>query len=706
MLTDVDRRAVKTRVKVLYHDVSCTASDIWSRHLRRMSRGLARARNRHFLAFDILILPLVVWASFVMRLDQISFGAHQASAISFTLLILILFPLIAYRARVYARFWSYASIEDFFVLLGVVVAVSSLASVTLMVGDTFGMPGLAAVPRSIPMIFVLMATVATATPRVLAKLALPSVLTRPDQLRRRNTLVFGAGEAGVMTVRELRRNQQLGLHVVGFLDDDRQKQGLRIHGVAVLGARADLPEMVIKHQVQHVVIAMPTVSGKVIRELVGLCEQVGIKPQIVPGLYELIGGSVHISQIREVQIEDLLRREPIETDLGAVGELLRGRRVLITGAGGSIGSELSRQVLQFNPSELVLLGHGENSIFSIQNELERRRAQLGSAFGAGSLTIIRAVIADFRFRQRMLSVFNEYRPEIVFHAGAHKHVPLMELNPTEAVTNNVFGTQHVIEASRLAGVERFVLVSTDKAVNPSNVMGASKRAAEMLVHQAAHDSGQAYMVVRFGNVLGSRGSVVLTMREQIANGEPVTVTHPDMQRYFMTIPEAVQLVLQTAVMGTGGEVFLFDMGESVKIVDLAKDLIRLSGLELGEDAEIVFTGVRPGEKLYEELFLPDEQYVRTGHGKIFVAAKASAGKDVPREFTSAFRALVVAAETGEDGQLRYALQRLVPSYRPAPTYPAVQMNNQTTYSGRTAVDRGTPPSKWPFVERRGAAGSD
>jgi FlaA1/EpsC-like NDP-sugar epimerase len=403
---------------------------------------------------------------------------------------------------------------------------------------------------------------------------------------------------------------------------------------------------------------MPTASGKVVREIKEMCEKVKVKTRIIPGIYELLDGKVSVSQIRDVDIEDLLRRDPVQTDLHAVRALLNDQRVLITGGGGSIGSELCRQILRFEPAQLVVVGHGENSVFDIHYELLAfvRREKLQ--------TQIESVIADVRFAQRMDEIMCTYQPHIIFHAAAHKHVPLMELNPGEAITNNVQGTQNVLNAALKTGVERFVMVSTDKAVNPTSVMGASKRAAELLVHQAARRSGKPYVAVRFGNVLGSRGSVVPTFKQQIAIGGPVTITDPDMTRFFMTIPEAVQLLLQAAVLGSGGDVFVLDMGEPVKIMDLAQDLIELSGLRLDHDIDIIYTGIRPGEKLYVELFVDGESYDVTRHEKIFIATHASAL--VPERLDERIDVLIAAAQGQDKLAVISSLKSLVPEFQPLP----------------------------------------
>ncbi len=401
----------------------------------------------------------------------------------------------------------------------------------------------------------------------------------------------------------------------------------------------------------------------------------------MPGLYELLDGKVSVNQLRPVQIEDLLRRDPIQTNIEAVEHLLNGKRVLITGAGGSIGSELCRQVARCLPSEIVLVGHGENSIFDIHNELKK----------AVPAVTVHAVIADTRFADRIASVFADHCPHVVFHAAAHKHVPLMEGNPSEAVTNNIVGTRNLLDAAVAYGVERLVMVSTDKAVNPTSIMGASKRAAELLVHQAAQKSGRPYVSVRFGNVLGSRGSVVHTFRKQIAAGGPITVTHPEMRRYFMTIPEAVQLVLQAATIGVGNETFVLDMGEPVRLVDLARDMIELSGLEVDHDVDVMFTGLRPGEKLFEELFVTGEEHQRTSHDKIFVARKS--GSSVPTSMDHLMYALERAAQEDDTEMIFLLLQTLIPEFQPVRdhqpgTTSQIRMIEPPTGEPERALERG------------------
>jgi FlaA1/EpsC-like NDP-sugar epimerase len=567
-----------------------------------------------------------------------------------TITVMVITPLIFRRAGLYARFWRYASIDELLLLAGawsmtvVVAGLMSWLTHRLLMDEWI-------VPRSIPLILLLVGLVAIAGPRLAMRVLARRQPPLPAGQVLKPVAIMGAGDAGAMILRELQQNPQVGQRAVAFLDDDPSKRGMVIHGLRVIGGRGLIPQLA-QDGVKQIIIAMPTAAGKQIREIMALCTAAGIQARILPGVYELLGGRVTINHLRNVEIDDLLRRAPVQTDIAAVRELLKGKRVLITGGGGSIGGELARQVAMCDPREIILLGHGENSIFEIVEEL-RRRAQMPP---------VRGVVADVRFPDRIRHVFASEQPQIVFHAAAHKHVPLMEENPGEAILNNVLGTQTVLDAAKACGVERLVLISTDKAVHPTNIMGATKRVAELLLHQAAVTTGRPWVAVRFGNVLGSRGSVLHTFRRQIAAGGPVTVTDPEVQRYFMTIPEAVQLVLQASVMGRGGEVFVLDMGEPVRIVDLAADLIRLSGLELGRDIDITFTGMRPGEKRFEELFLDGEAYRRTEHLQIFTAANGHAF--VPDALDWALPKLYAAARADRAAEIIHWLQRLVPEYQP------------------------------------------
>lgn len=624
--------------------------------------AIKQLRSWHFLVADLLLLIPAVYGSYVLRLERFILGDYWGSFLIMITLAMVLTPLIFRWFGIYSHYWVYASVEEL-LLLGravttatVLTGILSILSISLLLGS------LQTFPLSIPFIFYLLALTATTIPRVIARI----MYGRVQQHRLPSTdispvIVMGAGDAGTMIVRELRRNPQIGMDVIGFLDDDPAKLHMRIHGIPVLGNRHDIPDMVKRYGLRWVIIAMPAASGKAIRDIMHICEDANVQARTMPGIYELLDGKVSVNQLRSIQIEDLLRREPIQTDVDAVRDLIRGTCVLVTGGGGSIGSELCRQILRFEPATLIALGHGENSVFEITNELRRTLQTLHSDDRNGRPTSeLRAVIADIRFPDRIQAIFEQFRPNLVFHAAAHKHVPLMEINPAEAITNNVIGTRNVLDSALAVGVERFVMISSDKAVNPTSVMGVTKRVAELLVHQAATRSGKPYVTSRFGNVLGSRGSVVLTFKQQIDAGGPITITHPDMRRFFMTIPEAVQLVLQAAVLGRGGEVFMFDMGEPVRIVDLARDMIILSGLEVGRDIDIQFSGVRPGEKLFEELFLPDEVYQPTCHEKISIAVNDSSF--VPEQLNQTVYDLEIAAQNHQNDTIIALLKQLIPEF--------------------------------------------
>ncbi|MCP4359246.1 MAG: polysaccharide biosynthesis protein [Chloroflexi bacterium] len=609
-------------------------------------------RNRHFFFLDLFLLPLAAYISFVLRLERFDIEPFWAGYVVFTITAVAAITLIFKQMGVYSRYWHYASVEELLLLIGA-VTMATLVAGMISVVILWLLPAAGNLPRSIPFIFLLLALGVTAGPRLAMRTIALYQRSWKMGIPYKNVLIVGAGDAGIMIARELQRNPNLGMIPVGFVDDDSAKQGVQIRGIPVLGKRQDIPRLTAEYDIEQVIIAMPVAPGKVIREIVTICETAQVETKIIPGVYELLDGTVKINQLRDVQIEDLLRRDPVQIEFDAVQKLVAQKRVLITGGGGSIGSELCRQVMRCGPAELILLGHGENSIFEIYHELRR----LG-----GKADQVTAVIADTRFAGRILTIFEQHQPEIVFHAAAHKHVPLMEMNPAEAITNNILGTQNLLDTALAVNVERFVMISTDKAVNPTSIMGASKRVAELLVHRAAEKSGRPYVAVRFGNVLGSRGSVVLTFQKQIAAGGPVTVTDPEMKRFFMTIPEAVQLVLQAAVLGSGGEVFLLDMGEPVKIVDLARDLIELSGLEVGRDIDIKMTGRRPGEKLFEELFVPGEEYHRTRHEKIFIAGNAS--RFVPDDLETNINSLEGSASRNDKAAILRGLQNLVPEYCP------------------------------------------
>lgn len=555
---------------------------------------------------------IAVMGSFALRFELGNlFRYYLPQAWRMALLAVLVKPLVYYLFGLYRRLWAYVSTRE---LLLIFYSVSSasvllLAAVLLMTTLQARQPGYIGFPRATLVIDWLLSLLLVGGMRLSSRLIADSRLGTngsPGGVGIRRALVVGAGDAGALVVREIQKNQQLNLVPVCFLDDDAAKQNSQIHGVPVAGTLEDLPRIIKSRAIHEVIIAIPTAPGEVVRRVAEACRHEKISFRTMPGIYELIGGRVSVNRLRNVNIDDLLRRASAMTDDRRIGSLIAGKRVLVTGAGGSIGTELCRQISRWGPSSLILLGHGENSIFRVFLELNDSHPDQPKY----------PVIADLRDRDRLTSVFDNLHPQVVFHTAAHKHVPLMEANVEEAITNNVLGTRNIVEAALNNGVEHLVMISSDKAIRPTSVMGATKRLAELIVLEAAHTSGYAYAAVRFGNVLGSRGSVVPRFQRQIAAGGPVTVTHPEMERYFMTIPEAVHLVLQAGAMGKGGEVFVLRMGEQIKILDLAEDLIRLSGLEPGEDIEITYSGVRPGEKLSEELWDRWATFLPTEHSEI------------------------------------------------------------------------------------------
>jgi FlaA1/EpsC-like NDP-sugar epimerase len=607
-------------------------------------------RNRNVLIFDLLLIVVSVLGSYSLRLELGPvYLFYLPSAYWLIGVSLIIKPIVYYSFGLYRRIWLYASTHELKLIAAAVTTASVLVSVIIVAIFTFG--GFTGFPRSVLVIDWLLSLLMVGglrfTSRLLAEnKAQASTPNSTGHIR--HALIVGAGDAGALVVRELQKNPQVNLVPVGFLDDNPTKQKQQIYGIPVVGTITDMAHVLASRRVDEVIIAIPSAPGRVVRVVADVCRLRGVPFRTMPGIYELLGGKVSVSRLREVDITDLLRREPARIQDERVGSILSGRVVLVTGAGGSIGRELCRQILRWGPSELILLGHGENSIFESLLELKETFPSV----------IIRPVIADIRDRPRIESIFSRYRPQVVFHAAAHKHVPLMEVNVEEAITNNILGTSNIVEASLAHDVERLVMISTDKAIRPINVMGATKRIAEMIVLDAAGRSGRSYSVVRFGNVLGSRGSVVPLFNRQISRGGPVTVTHPDMQRYFMTIPEAVYLVLQSASMGEGGELFILNMGQQVRILDLAEDLIRLSGLEPGKDIEIVFSGVRPGEKLSEDLWEEGHDFQHTAHPDIF---RLDGQEELRGEnLQDAIHELVQLSQEGDAPAIMNLLDELVP----------------------------------------------
>jgi FlaA1/EpsC-like NDP-sugar epimerase len=621
-------------------------------------------RNRHLFLLDAAALVVAPVVAFVVRFEDVRWlGQNLRMVLPYILLAGPIRLFVFYPRGLSRRLSPHASIGE----LRQILVAGGIAAVFAAVIGFWIMPAsqisASRVPFSVFFIDAFLTTAAIALPRLLARTLRLKNPRRGRVQPGRPALIVGAGDTGKLVAKELIANPLLGFEPIGFVDDDPTKQNYMLLELPIMGSLSAIKSIVEQHGVSELIIAMPSARGDVVRKVVRAGLDCGIPTLTVPSLPELISSKSNGTNLREVEIQDLLRREPVETDLAAVAELATGETVLITGAGGSIGSELCRQIARLAPTRLILLGHGENSIFDILHELRGDFPDVSFV----------PVIADVRDRKRVAAVFGLHKPHAVFHAAAHKHVPLMEENVIEAITNNVFGTLNVVDAALEAGCEHFVFISTDKAVRPTSVMGATKRVAELIVQRAAMKHERNFVSVRFGNVLGSRGSVVPTFLRQIRAGGPVTVTHPEMQRYFMTIPEAVQLVLQAGALGRGGEVFLLDMGEPIRIVDIATDLIRLSGLTVGTDIEIKFTGMRPGEKLYEEMFFSAENVLTTDHPKVLRARNGILPQGVMRRI----EAMVAAAEAEHpDEELKQLLRNLVPDFHPHPMIPPVSTDGE------------------------------
>ncbi|RKD23100.1 hypothetical protein BEP19_12815 [Ammoniphilus oxalaticus] len=523
-----------------------------------------------------------------------------------SLTLLISHHLLAYYYKLYKRVWKYASVGE---LISVFKAVT--ISILITGAAQYGMIQTVYI-RTLAITW-MMHILLIGGVRFSWRLFRDNyVATKAELENKRHTLIIGAGAAGTMIARQLRHNPDVELYPVAFIDDDPHKHHLEIMGLPVIGGREQIEHTVTEMRITNIVIAIPSLSRKDLSSIVQYCHQTQAKTQIVPMIEDIMTGRISVNEFRDVEVEDLLGRDPVELDTQSIADYITGSVVLVTGAGGSIGSEVCRQISHFSPKTVILLGHGENSIYSVEMELKERHQD--------QIEYI-TEIADIQDREKMMQIMQHHQPTVVFHAAAHKHVPLMERNPEEAVKNNMMGTKNVAEAADYAKVDTFVMISTDKAVNPTNVMGSTKRLAEMIVQDLNSRSQTKFVAVRFGNVLGSRGSVIPLFKAQLQKGGPLTVTDPEMERYFMTIPEASRLVLQAGALAQGGEIFVLDMGDPVKIVDLARNLIRLSGFT-EEEIGIKFTGIRPGEKLYEELLNDNEVHEKQVYPKIYVGRTA------------------------------------------------------------------------------------
>ena len=558
----------------------------------------------------------------------------------------------------YRMSWRNTGFADFFLIARMVFLYSGLMGITILAMNS---AGTMTISLSIAVLELLLGIPILLVPRMTARFALIYKLNGKGNgkgngffnagVKRDRVLIVGAGESGTMVAKELQKHPGMGMRTIAFVDDKASLYKQKIHGIQVAGHIAQIPDIVQKEQITKIIIAMPSADGGQIRRVLELCRRTKADYQIVPGFYDLISGAVSINQIRNVDVQDLLQRKPVHLDMENIRSYIHQKTVLVTGAGGSIGSEIVRQLARFQPKKVILLGRGENSIHELIRELRSDVPALPFLTQIGNV----------QDRQTVEALFSTHQPEVVFHAAAHKHVPLMEENPEQAVLNNVRGTQNLVNAALEHDVRYFINISTDKAVNPTSVMGATKRIAEEIVREAATrvPDDAVYVSVRFGNVLGSRGSVVPIFKDQIRKGGPVTVTHPDMVRYFMTIPEASQLVLQAGALNMNGAVFVLDMGEPVNIEQMARELIRLSGLEPDVDIEIQYSGIRPGEKMFEELLTAEEGTTISRHKKIFVARNNS---EPDADFTRQLETLFEAARSGDETWLRSEMKNLVPTY--------------------------------------------
>ncbi len=560
-----------------------------------------RKRLISLILLDSLMIAtaifLAAWVVYPARSDW------DINIVCFSAIGLLIFHFIyALIFKLYHKIWAYASVKE----LKVIIYSVTLANLSTAVFQYF-INDFKIYRRAMLVTWLIHLTVIGGSRFIWRVFRDHYINPNPN---RKRTLIIGAGDAGAMIARQLTNGQtDVDLNPIGFVDDDPMKQKMHVFNLPVLGTTEEIEAIVEAKQIEHIIIAIPSIRNGKLKAIINRCNHTAKKVQILPKLEDLATGRVSVKKLRNIDVEDVLGRPPVELDIDAISTYVTDNTVMVTGAGGSIGSEICRQLMRFNPSRILLVGHGEFSIYTIEKELQK-------TYGHTTTEII-PLIADVQDRDRIFNIVKQYQPWIIYHAAAHKHVPLMEYNPHEAIKNNVIGTKNVAEAADVFNVHTFVLVSTDKAVNPTNVMGGTKRIAEMIIQDLATRSKTKFVAVRFGNVLGSRGSVIPLFKEQIAEGGPVTVTHPEMTRYFMTIPEATRLVIQAGTLANGGEIFVLDMGEPVKIVDLAKNMINLSGYST-DDIEIKFTGIRPGEKMYEELLNKDEIHPREVYEKIYI----------------------------------------------------------------------------------------
>ena len=606
-------------------------------------------RGAALLVLDVVLICACSVAALLLRFDFNFKDVEPVfweSVITYLPVNIVASVFIFWLFKLYTSLWRFASVLEFYN----VILASFLSSIQLYLGlRLLGK----LVPRSYSIIYLFMIVMCLTGTRFFYRFLR---IWHHERIHSRvempvRTMIIGAGEAGNTIIKEMMNSKHLNREIPCIIDDDPKKKGTYLHRIPVVGGREMIPAMAEKYTIQEIIIAIPTLEIEERRKLLDICQETGCKLKALPGLYQMVKGDVKLSMLREIQIEDLLGREPVQTEMASVMAYVKEQVVLVTGGGGSIGSELCRQIAMHHPKKLIIFDIYENNAYELQLELRRKYPELD----------LLVLIGSVRDQKRVFDVFEKYQPNLIFHAAAHKHVPLMEASPNEAIKNNVMGTFNVAKAADRYGAKKMILISTDKAVRPTNIMGASKRICEMVIQEFSQKSGTEYAAVRFGNVLGSNGSVIPLFRKQIAEGGPVTVTHPDITRYFMTIPEAVSLVLQAGAFAKGGEIFILDMGEPVRILDLAKKMIRLSGYSVGKDIKIVFTGLRPGEKLYEELLLDEKHLIKTDNEKIFVCQQDPIDIALLKEKMKG----LYGAAAEETADMRQLVREIVPEYREA-----------------------------------------
>jgi len=600
-------------------------------------------KRKILLILDLVLINLALLISFMIRFEGM---ISSYIDIRYFYIISIVSLIVLNFSNLYKTIWKYASISELLTIIKTSLVLNILFLITIYFVNL-------AIPRSVILINFMTIIILMGGLRFTLRIIKEYLIRRNTSKtnKRVKALIVGAGDAGEIIVREMNKHHELDIEIIGLIDDDPAKQNLKIHDYPVLGTTKDIPKLIKKHDIYEVIIAIPSADGSTIRKIYELSNQKSVRVKIVPGIFEILNGDVDLKQIRDVKVNDLLKREPVDLKTEKITEYITEKTILVTGGSGSIGSELCRQIAQFNPKQLIILDINENSIYFIKLELEKKYPNLN----------FETIVGSIRDQDKLEQVFKHYQPDVVFHAAAHKHVPLMEDSPEEAVKNNILGTKKLVEKADKFMVKRFVFISTDKAVNPTNVMGASKRVAEMIIQHFNSKSKTKFMAVRFGNVLGSKGSVIPIFKKQIENGGPITVTHAEIKRYFMTIPEAAQLVIQAGTLGNGGEVFVLDMGKPVKIIDLAEDLIRLSGLKPYEDIDINIIGLRPGEKLYEEILVKNEKSIPTKHERIFINDLEIVES---KKLINKVEMLKEAAAKGDRNQIITILVSLLNNYQP------------------------------------------